>query len=179
MGDEHNMKKLISFILIFAICFSTPAVIASAEEVVNKEITSIELQTAKYYSAVKTDAEIENATFFVDFIAYYSDGTSAEYDSTHGWSDESITSEVSWRIAPDESLGDQQILFITVNGEEYWAGYVKVEVNKAKAIFRTIVTLDGTTIKAAESTHIFLEDFFLKLKNMLLAFFAMFGNLQC
>ena len=171
------MKKIISFFLALILCFSAIGVTAFAAE--SKEITSIELQTAKYYSAVKADTEIENAAFFVDFIAYYSDGTSAEYDSTHGWSDESITSEVSWRIAPDESLGDQQNLFIIVDGEEYWAGYVKVEVNKAKAIFRTIVTLDGTTIKAAESTHIFLEDFFLKLKNMLLAFFAMFGNLQC
>ncbi len=173
------VKKLITFILTIALCFSAFVITTLAKDVENKEIASIELQTAKYYSAVKTDTEIENAAFFVDFIAYYSDGTSAEYDSTHGWSDGSITSEVSWRIVPDESLGNQQNLFIAVDGEEFWTGYVKVEVNKAKAIFRTIVTLDGTTIKAAESTHIFLEDFFLKLKNMLLAFFAMFGNLQC
>ena len=171
------MKKAFILFLATVLCISAICITAFAAE--SKEITSIELQTAKYYSAVKADTEIENAVFFVDFIAYYSDGKSDEYDSTHGWSDESITSEVSWRIAPDESLGDQQNLFITIDGEEYWAGYVKVEVNKAKAIFRTIVTLDGTTIKAAESTHIFLEDFFLKLKNMLLAFFAMFGNLQC
>lgn len=173
------MKKSISLILSFVLLFSAFAIVASAEEVENKEITSIELQTAKYYSAVKTDTEIENAAFFVDFIAYYSDGTSAEYDSTHGWSDESITSEVSWRIVPDESLGGQQNLFITVDGEEYWAGYVKVEVNKAKAILRTIVTLDGTTIKAAEFTQFILVDFFRQVKTMLLLFFNFFGNIRC
>lgn len=171
------MKKLSSIFLALILCISAIGVTAFAAE--NKEITSIELQTAKYYSAVKTDTEIENAAFFVDFIAYYSDGTSAEYNSTHGWSDESITSEVSWRIAPDENLGDQQNLFITVDGEEYWAGYVKVEVNKAKAILRTIVTLDGTTIKAAEFTQFILVDFFRQVKTMLLLFFNFFGNIRC
>lgn len=171
------MKRLISISLTLILCISAIGVTAFAAE--NKESTSIELQTAKYYSAVKTDTEIENAAFFVDFIAYYSDGTSAEYDSTHGWSDESITSEVSWRIVPDESLGDQQNLFITVDGEEYWVGYVKVEVNKAKAILRTIVTLDGTTIKAAEFTQFILVDFFRQVKTMLLLFFNFFGNIRC
>lgn len=171
------MKKLLSIFLSLILCISAIGVAAFAAE--NKEITSIELQTAKYYSAVKTDDEIENAAFFVDFIAYYSDGTSAEYDSTHGWNDENITSEVSWRIAPDENLGDQQNLFITVDGEEYWAGYVKVEVNKAKAILRTIVTLDGTTIKAAEFTQFILVDFFRQVKTMLLLFFNFFGNIRC
>ena len=104
------MKRLISIFLTLILCISAIGITAFAAE--SKEITSIELQIAKYDSAVKTDAEIENAAFFVDFIAYYSDGTSAEYDSTHGWSDESITSEVSWRIAPDESLGYRQNLFI-------------------------------------------------------------------
>ena len=104
------MKRLISIFLTLILCISAIGITAFAAE--SKEITSIELQIAKYYSAVKTDAEIENAAFFVDFIAYYSDGTSAEYDSTHGWSDESIPSEVSWRIAPDESLGYRQNFFI-------------------------------------------------------------------
>ena len=171
------MKKILSIFLALILCISAIGVTAFAAE--NKEITSIELQTAKYYSAVKVDTEIENAAFFVDFIAYYNDGTSAEYDSTHGWSDESITSEVSWRIVTDESLGDQQNLFITVDGEEYWAGYVKVEVNKAKAILRTIVTLDGTTIKAAEFTQFILVDFFRQVKTMLLLFFNFFGNIRC
>lgn len=171
------MKRLISVSLTLILCISAIGVTAFAAE--NKEITSIELQTAKYYSAVKTDTEIENAAFFVDFIAYYSDGTSAEYDSTHGWSDENIISEVSWRIVYDENLGDQQNLFITVDGEEYWAGYVKVEVNKAKAILRTIVTLDGTTIKAAEFTQFILVDFLRQVKTMLLLFFNFFGNIRC
>ncbi len=57
------MKKLLSIFLSLILCISAIGVTSFAAE--NKEITSIELQTAKYYSAVKTDTEIENAAFLL------------------------------------------------------------------------------------------------------------------
>lgn len=148
------MKKIISLILAVSLCFSMFAIAASAEgEEAGRMITSIELHNVKYYQAVKSSDEIAGAAFFVDFVAYFDDGTTAEYNSDKGWNDETVTSDVSWYIKPEneENYGDQQSLYVTVDGEEYWAGYVKVEVNKWKALFRTVVTWSWVTPEVIET----------------------------
>lgn len=141
------MKKLVSLILIFALCLSTFAIAASAEEAQSRTITSIELHNMKYYAAVKTEEEVRDAVFYVNFVAQYDDGTTAQYTSEDGWNDPTVTAEVSWYVQPEdeENFGAQQSLYITIDGQDYWAGYVNVEVNAFKALFRTIVTWDWVT----------------------------------
>lgn len=151
------MKKLISLILIFALCFSTLAVAASAEgEEIGKSITSVELHNVKYYAAVRAEEEVKDAAFFIDFVAYFDDGTTAEYNSKNGWDDETVTAEVSWYIQPeeDDNFGSQQSLYVTIDGRDFWAGYTKVEVNKWKALLRTIVTWDWVTPEVIETASI-------------------------
>ena len=141
------MKKLISLILIFTLCLSTFAIAASAEEAESRTITSIELHNMKYYAAVKSEEDVKDAVFYVNFVAQYDDGTTAQYMSDDGWDDPTVTAEVSWYVQPEdeENFGAQQSLYITIDGQDYWAGYVNVEVNAFKALFRTIVTWDWVT----------------------------------
>ena len=150
------MKKIISLILIFALCFSTFAVAASAEESESRTITSIELHNVKYYAAVRTNEDVRDAAFFIDFVAHFDDGTTAEYNSKNGWDDETVTADVSWYVQPedDENFGSQQSLYVTIDGQDFWAGYVKVEVNKWKALLRTIVTWDWVTPEVVETAGI-------------------------
>ena len=141
------MKKIISLILIFALCLSTFTFAVSAEEAESRTITSVELHNMKYYAAVKTEEEVRDAVFYVNFVAQYDDGTTAQYTSDDGWDDPTVTAEVSWYVQPEneENFGAQQSLYITIDGQDYWAGYVNVEVNAFKALFRTIVTWDWVT----------------------------------
>lgn len=147
------MKKIISLILIFALCLSTFAFAVSAEEAESRTITSIELHNVKYYAAVRTDEDVRDAAFFIDFVAHFDDGTTAQYNSKNGWDDETVTADVSWYVQPedDENFGSQQSLYITIDGQDYWAGYVKVEVNKWKALFRTVVTWSWVTPEVIET----------------------------
>lgn len=150
------MKKLISLALTLIMCLSVFSVAVSAAEETTREIASIELHTVKYYAAVKTAEEIADAAFFVDFVASFDDGTTVAYNSKDGWADESITAEVSWHIQPetDENFGDQQSLYIAIDGEEYWAGYTHVEVDQCKAIFRSVVTWDWVTPEVIETAGV-------------------------
>ena len=147
------MKKLISIILAISLCFSMFAITASAEEAESRTITSIELHNVKYYAAVRTNEDVRDAAFFIDFVAHFDDGTTAQYNSKNGWDDETVTADVSWYVQPedDENFGSQQSLYVTIDGQDYWAGYVKVEVNKWKALFRTIVTWDWVTPEVVET----------------------------
>lgn len=159
------MKKLISLALAFIMCFSVCSVSVFATEDVTTEVeteetthevTSVELHNVKYYAAVKTAEEIADAAFFVDFVAYFDNGTSVAYNSKEGWAGEIITAEVSWYIQPetDENFDDQQSLYIVINGEEYWAGYTHVEVDQCKAIFRSVVTWDWITPEVIDTAGV-------------------------
>ena len=141
------MKKFISLTLILSLCLSTSVIAASAEDTEAKAITSIELHNMKYYAAVKTEEDVRDAVFYVNFVAQYDDGTTAQYTSDDGWDDPTVTAEASWYVQPEdeENFGAQQSLYITIDGQDYWAGYVNVEVNAFKALFRTIVTWDWVT----------------------------------
>ena len=159
------MKKLISLALAFIMCFSVCSVSVFATEDVTTEVeteetthevTSVELHNVKYYAAVKTAEEIAGAAFHIDFVAYFDDGTSVAYNSKDGWADEAVTAEVSWYIQPetDENFGDQQSLYVVIDGESYWAGYTHVEIDQCKALFRTIVTWDWVTPEVVETVGI-------------------------
>ena len=164
------MKKTISLLLAFIMCLSAFSIVSFANEDVERTVTSVELHNVRYYAAVKKEEKIPDAVFYVNFVAYFDDGTSAEYDSKKGWSDATITSEVSWYVQPeaDENFGDQQNLYITIDGEDFWAGYVNVEVNTWKAIFRTVVTWSWLTPELIEKTSMF----FLSIVEWFVALFA-------
>lgn len=150
------MKKLISLTLALVMCLSVFSVAAFAAEENTRNIASIELHTVKYYEAVHNEAEIASAALYVNFLVYYIDGITAVYDSKDGWDNAEITSEVTWYIKPevDENYGGQQSLYITVDGVDYWAGYVDVEVNSFKATLRNIITWDWMTCEEKiEATH--------------------------
>lgn len=150
------MKKLISLTLALIMCLSVFSVAAFATEVNTRNIASVELHTVKYYEAVHKESEIASAALYVNFLVYYTDGTTALYDSKKGWDDATVTSEVSWYIKPetDENYGGQQSLYITVDGTDYWACYVDVEVDSVKATFRNIITWDWMTPEEkVEATH--------------------------
>lgn len=151
------MKKTISLLLALIMCFSVFSIMSFANEDVERTITSVELHNVRYYASVKNEEKIPDAVFYVNFVAYFDDGTSAEYDSKKGWSDATITSEVSWYVQPetDENFGDQQSLYITIDGEDFWAGYVNVEVSAWKAIFRVIVTWSWLTPDLIKKTSLF------------------------
>ncbi|MBR2410785.1 MAG: hypothetical protein IKB08_03575 [Clostridia bacterium] len=138
------MKKFISLTLALVMCLSVFSAVAFAAEGNVRGIASIELRTAKYYEAVHNEEEIASAAVYVKFLVNYTDGTTALYDSDEGWSDPAVTSEVSWYIKPetDENYGAQQSLYITIDGVDYWAGYVDVEVDSLKATLRNIITWD-------------------------------------
>lgn len=165
------MKKILSLILALVMCLSTFPIVSSANEETERTVTSVELHNVRYYAAVKNEEKIPDAVFYVKFVAYFDDGTSAEYDSKKGWSDVTITSEVSWYIQPedDENFGDQQSLYITIDGEDFWAGYVNVEVNAWRAIFRTVVTWSWLTPDVFEKTSMF----FLNIINWFISLFSM------
>ncbi len=179
------MKKLISIILAISLCFSMFAIAASAEgEEVGRMITSIELHNVKYYQAVKTADKIADAAFFIDFVAYFDDGTTAEYNSKKGWNDPTVTSDVSWYIKPEseENFGDQQSLYVVVDGEEYWAGYVNVEVNKWKAIFRVVVTWDWVAPAVVKTANFFSNLFatiFAAIETLFQRLFSCFDSCKC
>ena len=141
------MKKFISLTLALIMCLSVFSVAAFAAEEITRNIASIELHTVKYYEAVHNEAEIASAALYVNFLVYYTDGTTALYDSKEGWDEPTVTSEVTWYIKPenDENYGGQQSLYITIDGVDYWAGYVDVEVNSFKALMRNIITWDWMT----------------------------------
>ena len=141
------MKKALSLVLTVFLSLSAFKIVSSAEVTEPRTITSIELHNMKYYAAVKTEEEIRDAVFYVNFVAQYDDGTTAQYTSEDGWNDPTVTAEVSWYVQPEdeENYGTQQSLYITIDGQDYWAGYVNVEVNAFKALFRTIVTWDWVT----------------------------------
>lgn len=151
------MKKLTSLILAVLLCMSCFTLIGSAvDEAKAKTVTNVELHTVKYYEAVHNEAEIASAALYVNFLVYYTDGTTALYDSDDGWDNAEITSEVTWYIKPevDENYGAQQSLYITIDGVDYWAGYTHVEVNKFKATLRNIITWDWMTCEEKiEATH--------------------------
>lgn len=151
------MKKLISLALALIMCFSVFSVaVSAAEETTIREVTSVELHNVKYYAAVKTAEEIAGAAFYVNFVAYFDDGTSVAYNSEDGWADPSVTATVSWYIQPetDENFGDQQSLYVVIDGEEYWAGYTHVEVDQWKALFRSVVTLDWVIPEVIETAGV-------------------------
>lgn len=133
--------------LITTLCLSTFAFAVSAEEAQSRTITSVELHNVKYYAAVRTNEDVRDAALFIDFVAHFDDGTTAQYDSKDGWSDKTITADVSWYIKPenDENYGAQQSLYVTIDGVDYWAGYTHVEVNKFKAFMRNVITWDWMT----------------------------------
>lgn len=147
---------MVSLILAFALCLSTFAIAASAEEAESRTIISVELHNVKYYAAVRTNEDVKDAAFFIDFVAHFDDGTTAQYNSKNGWNDETVTAEVSWYVQPedDENFGSQQSLYVTIDGQDFWAGYVKVEVNKWKSLLRTIVTWDWVTPEVIETVRI-------------------------
>lgn len=151
------MKKLTSLILAVLLCMSCFTLIGSAvDEAKAKTVTNVELHTVKYYEAVHNEAEIASAALYVNFLVYYTDGTTALYDSKDGWDDATVTSEVTWYIKPevDENFGAQQSLYVTIDGVDYWAGYVDVEVNSFKATLRNIITWDWMTCEEKiEATH--------------------------
>lgn len=141
------MKKLISLTLALIMCFSVFSVAAFATEENTRNIASIELHTVKYYEAVYNEAEIASAALYVNFLVYYTDGSTAIYDSDDGWDDPTVTSEVTWYIKPeaDENYGGQQSLYVTIDGTDYWAGYVDVHIDPVKAALRNIITWDWMT----------------------------------
>ncbi len=141
------MKKLISLTLALIMCLSVFSVAAFATEENTRNIASIELHKVKYYEAVYNEAEISSAALYVNFLVYYTDGTTALYDSDEGWDNSEITSEVSWYIKPevDENYGGQQSLYVTIDGVDYWAGYVDVQIDPVKAALRNIITWDWMT----------------------------------
>ena len=142
------MKKLTSLILAVLLCMSCFTLIGSAvDEAKAKTVTNVELHTVKYYEAVHNEAEIASAALYVNFLVYYTDGTTALYDSDDGWDDPTVTSEVTWYIKPevDENYGAQQSLYITIDGVDYWAGYVDVQIDPVKAVLRNIITWDWMT----------------------------------
>lgn len=150
------MKKLISLTLALIMCLSVFSVAAFATEENTRNIASVELHVVQYYEAVKTESEISSAAIYVNFLVYYTDGTTALYDSKMGWDDPTVTSEVTWYIKPevDENYGGQQSLYVNIDGVDYWAGYTHVEVDKFKAILRNIVTWDWMTPEEKiESAH--------------------------
>ena len=69
------------------------------------------------------------------------------YDSDYGWDDETVTSEVTWYIRPevDENYGSQQSLYVTIDGADFWAGYVDVQIDPVKAVLRNVITWDWMT----------------------------------
>lgn len=138
------MKKFISFTLALLFCVASFSILAFANDA---EVTSVTLHEAKYYEAVKTVNEIKDAVIYVDFEATFSDGTIANYNTKNGWSDDDITAKVTWTVKEenDKNFGYQQSLYVTIDGKEYWLGYVNIEVNKFKAIMRNIITLNGAT----------------------------------
>lgn len=133
------MKKVIVFftnIVLFTVfCLTSFAV---------SEVKSISLLSATYYEAVETEEQIHDAVVSVSFTATLSDGTELTYSTKDGWSN-GANYEVSAYIQneTDENFGEQQSLYIVIDGQEFWAGYTNVEVNQAKALLRQIVTLDG------------------------------------
>lgn len=141
------MKRIIALLIVLALGIATISFATSAEDVLSKTITSIELHNMKYYAAVKTEENVKDAVFYVNFVAQYDDGTTAQYTSEDGWNDPTVTAEVSWYVQPEdeENFGAQQSLYITIDGQDYWTGYVNVEVNAFKALFRTVVTWDWVT----------------------------------
>ncbi len=150
------MKKLISLTLALIMCLSVFSLAAFAAEENTRNIASIELHTVKYYEAVHNEAEIASAALYVNFLVYYTDGATVLYDSKNGWDDVTVTSEVSWYIKPenDENYGGQQSLYITIDGVDYWAGYVDIEVNTFKALMRNIITWDWMACEEkVEATH--------------------------
>lgn len=178
-------QKLIPLILVLSLCFSTLAIFAFAEgEDEGRMITSIELHNVKYYQAVKTADKIADAAFYIDFAAYFDDGSTAHYNSKKGWDDPTVTSDVSWYIKPEseENFGDQQSLYVVIDGEEYWAGYVNVEVDKWKAVFRVVVTWDWVA-PAVEKTADFLgtlfSTIFTALETLFNKLFNCFDSCKC
>lgn len=135
------MKKIILYIMITVLCFTSFLVVANAE---NQYIAEIELTGAEYYEAVETEEQIRDSVTYVEFTATMLDGTEISYNSEDGWSN-GATYQVSAYIQnkTDEDFGAQQSLYITIDGQDFWAGYTEVEVDRYKAIFRRVATLDG------------------------------------
>ena len=152
------MKKTISFMLLFGLCISLFPVLSFASEETNCEVVSISLTRAEYYEAVETEEQIRNSVTYVEFTATMSDGTEINYNSEDGWSN-GAAYQVSAYIQneTDEDFGTQQSLYITIDGQDFWAGYTEVEVNRYKAIFRRIVTLNGRSDEIKDSVCSWIE----------------------
>ena len=148
------MKKVISFTLAFILCLSFFSVASFASEEMNCEIASISLTRAEYYEAVETEEQIRDSVTYVEFTATMLDGTEINYNSKDGWSN-GATYQVSAYIQneTDEDFGTQQSLYITIDGQDFWAGYTEVEVNCYKAILRRVVTLDGRSEEIKDSIY--------------------------
>lgn len=150
------MKKLLSLFLAILMCLPILSTAVFAEDASARKIATVELHTVKYYEAVRKESDISSAAIYVNFLVYYTDGSSATFDSKNGWDDPTVTDDVSWHISSeyDENYGSQQSLYVTIGGTDYWAGYVNVEVNAFKAIMRNIITWDWMTCEEkVEASH--------------------------
>lgn len=151
------MKKIISVFLVAIIGASLFNLASYAEDVY---ISDIQLIKAEYYEAVKTEEQIRDSVVYVEFTATLSDGSEVSYNTTDDWSN-GAEYEVNAYIQNevDEDYGEQQSLYIVIDGQEFWAGYTNVEVNKFKAIFRIIVTWEWVKPIVAKTTDFFSNMF--------------------
>ncbi len=152
------MKKTISFMLLFGLCISLFSAVSFASEETNCEVVSISLTRAEYYEAVETEEQIRDSVTYVEFTATMSDGTEINYNSEDGWSN-GATYQVSACIQSetDEDFGIQQSLYVTIDGQDFWAGYTEVEVNCYKAILRRVVTLDGRSEEIKDGIYCWID----------------------
>ena len=99
------------------------------------------LITAVMISAMIPVMAAEDAVYVYESIDISSAANSKFYV------DPTVTSEVTWYIKPevDENYGAQQSLYITIDGVDYWAGYVDVQIDPVKAVLRNIITWDWMT----------------------------------
>lgn len=135
------VKKFLSVILAVIMVFSAQTIVLAEETV---SVVSISLVKSEYYEAIEVEEKVRDSVKYVEFTATMSDGTEINYNSEDGWSN-GATYQVSAYIQnkTDEDFGAQQSLYITIDGQDFWAGYTEVEVDRYKAIFRRVATLDG------------------------------------
>lgn len=152
------MKKLVLTIISLVLCLYVFSVASFASEETNFEVVSISLIRAEYYEAVETEEQIRDSVTYVEFTATMSDGTEINYNSEDGWSN-GAAYQVSAYIQneTDEDFGAQQSLYITIDGQDFWAGYTEVEVNRYKAIFHRVATLDGRSEEIKDGIYCWID----------------------
>lgn len=152
-------KKILAIILAFVLCsHCIPVATFASYNEDNVYVVFVELQRAKYYETVETEEQIRDSVTYVEFTATMSDGTEINYNSEDGWSN-GATYQVSAYIQneTDEDFGALQSLYITIDGQDFWAGYTEVEVNRYKAIFRRIATLDGRSEEIKDGIYCWID----------------------